>query len=386
VILLRDIDVYAPEPLGRSDVLLAGGRVVAVAPGITPPGGVEMDVVDGRGLLALPGLIDGHVHIAGAGGEGGPATRTPELRLSQLLEGGITTVIGALGTDGFTRSLEGLLMKAKALRAEGVGCWIYTGAYQVPPPTLLGDVGRDLAMIEEVIGVGEIAVADHRSSAPTVDELIRIAAHARVGGMLGGKAGIVNLHLGDGERPFEIVREVVRRSELRATQFLPTHVNRSHAVFADAKDYGRDGYVDITASSYPFFADEEVKPSAAIVQLLAAGVPIGHITMSSDGCGSLPSFGAAGELAKLEIGEPASIFRELVDAVRDERLPIDQAVRVVSTNVADILKLPGKGRIAAGADADLIVLDEEMRLRHVIAGGQWMVRDGEVLRKGSFEA
>ncbi len=385
MILLRDIDVYAPEPLGRSDVLLAGGRVVGVAPGITPPRGVEVDVVDGRGLLALPGLIDGHVHIAGAGGEGGPATRTPELRLSQLLEGGITTVIGALGTDGFTRSLEGLLMKAKALRAEGVGCWIYTGAYQVPPPTLLGDVGRDLALIEEVIGVGEIAIADHRSSWPTVDELIRLAAHARVGGMLGGKAGIVNLHLGDGERPFEIVREAVRRSELKATQFLPTHVNRSAAVFADATEHGRDGYLDITAGSYPYFADEEVKPSAAIAQLLAAGVPLGHITMSSDGCGSLPSFDEAGELTRLETGEPASIFRELVDAVRVEGLSIDQVVRVVSTNVADILKLPGKGHIVPGADADLAVLDEDLSLRHVLAGGQWMVRDGEVLRRGSFE-
>lgn len=386
MILLRDIDVYAPEPLARTDVLLAGGRIVGVAPRIRAPGGVEVDVVDGRGLLALPGLIDGHVHIAGAGGEGGPATRTPELRLSQLLAGGITTVIGALGTDGFTRSLEGLLMKAKALRAEGVGCWIYTGAYQVPPPTLLGDVARDLALIDEVVGVGEIAVADHRSSGPSVDELIRIAAHARVGGMLGGKAGIVNLHLGDAERPFEIIREAVRLSELKATQFLPTHCNRSAAVFADAMEYGRDGYVDITASAYAYFPDDEVKPATAVRRLLDAGVPIGHITMSSDGCGSLPSFDDAGELVKLETGEPASIFGEFVDAVRDEGLPIDQAVRVVSTSVADILKLPGKGHIAPGADADLTVLDGDLCLRHVIAGGKWMVRDGEALRKGSFEA
>ena len=386
MILLRDIDVYAPDPLGRTDVLIAGGRVVAVAPGITPPGGVEVDVVDGRGLLALPGLIDGHVHIAGAGGEGGPASRTPELRLGQLLAGGITSVIGALGTDGFTRSLEALLMKAKALRLEGVSCWIYTGAYQVPTPTLLGDVGRDVALIEEVIGVGEIAVADHRSSGPTVDELIRLAAHARVGGLLGGKAGIVNLHLGDAAHPFEIIREVVRRSELTAAQFVPTHCNRSAAVFADAVEYGHEGYVDITASAYPYFPDEEVKPATAIRRLLDAGVPVGHITMSSDGCGSLPSFDDAGALIKLEVGDPASIFIEFVDAVEKEGLRLDQAVRVVSSNVADILKLPGKGRVVPGGDADLVVLDDGLRLRHVIARGQWMVRDGEALRKGTFEA
>jgi beta-aspartyl-dipeptidase (metallo-type) len=385
VILLRDIEVYAPEPLGRTDVLIAGGRIAAVAHGITPPGGVETEVVDGRGLLALPGLIDGHVHIAGAGGEGGPASRTPELQLGQLLAGGITTVIGALGTDGFTRSLEALLMKAKALRLEGVSCWIYTGAYQVPTPTLLGDIGRDVALIEEVIGVGEVAVADHRSSCPTVDELIRLAAHARVGGMLGGKAGIVNLHLGDAKHPFEIVREVVRRSELKATQFLPTHCNRSPEVFADALEYGREGYVDITASAYPYFPDEEVKPATAIRRLLDAGVPVGHITMSSDGCGSLPTFDAAGALARLEVGEPASILHELVDAVRQEGLPLEQALPTVTSNVADILGLPGKGRITAGGDADLAVVDEDLALRHVIAGGRWMVRDGEQLRKGTFE-
>ena len=184
MLLLRDIEVYAPEPLGRRDVLVAGGQVIAVGAGITPPGGVDAEVVDGRGLLALPGLIDGHVHIAGAGGEGGPATRTPELQLGQLLAGGITSVVGMLGTDGFTRSPESLLMKAKALRAEGVSCWILAGAYQVPTPTLLGDVGRDLALIDEVIGVGEIAVADHRSSWPSADELARLAGHARVGAML----------------------------------------------------------------------------------------------------------------------------------------------------------------------------------------------------------
>jgi beta-aspartyl-dipeptidase (metallo-type) len=387
VLLLRDIEVYAPEPLGRRDVLVAGERVVAVGADITAPCGVDVEVVDGRGLLALPGLIDGHVHIAGAGGEGGPATRTPELQLGQLLAGGITSVIGMLGCDGFTRSPESLLMKAKALRAEGVSCWILTGSYQVPTPTLLGDVGRDLALIDEVIGVGEIAVADHRSSWPTADELARLAGHARVGAMLGGKAGLVTVHVGDAPGAFDLLREVARRSSILLTQFLPTHCNRSAAVFAEAQAFGRDGgRVDLTASDYPFCADEEVKPAAALAQLLAAGVPPEHVTMSSDACGSLPTFDADGELLRLAIGEPASIHHELVDAVRHDGVPLDTAVRAVSTTVADIHKLPGKGRIAAGADADLLLLDADtLAIRHLLARGQWMVRDGEILRRGTFE-
>ena len=169
MILIKNCDVYAPERLGKKDVLAAGEKIVAIEDDIQAPSGLEIEIISAEGLKLIPGLIDGHVHITGAGGEGGPATRTPELRLSQLFEGAITSVVGFLGTDGMTRSVESVLMKAKALRQEGASAWIFTGAYQVPTPTLLGDVGKDLALIEEVIGVGEIAIADHRSSGPTLD-------------------------------------------------------------------------------------------------------------------------------------------------------------------------------------------------------------------------
>jgi beta-aspartyl-dipeptidase (metallo-type) len=332
----------------------------------------------------IPGLIDAHVHIAGAGGEGGPRTRTPEMRLGQMLDGGITTVIGCLGTDGMTRSVESVLMKTKALRDEGVSAWMYTGAYQVPTPTILGDVGRDVALIDEVIGAGEVAISDHRSSHPSVRELVRLAEHARVGGMLGGKAGIVNLHMGDAKEPFQIIYDVLAQSELKATQFLPTHCNRNDYIFEDAKTYGKEGYVDITASSYPYFPEYEIKPAKAIVELVAAGVPLEHITMTSDGCGSLPDFDEQGNLVKLVSGEPRSIFTELVDAVREEKMPLEQAVKVVTSNVADALKLKQKGRIRVGLDADLVLLDGSDRIRHLVAMGELMVREGTRIKHGAF--
>jgi len=385
MILFQNCEVYAPEPMGVQDVLVGGGKIVAIEEVIELPSGLDLEVIDATGLKLVPGLIDGHVHIAGAGGEGGPATRTPEMHLSQMLEGGITTVIGCLGTDGLTRSVESVLMKAKSLRAEGVSAWIYTGSYQVPTPTLMGDVGRDLALIDEVIGVGEISVADHRSSGPTVDQLIHLAEHARVGGMLGGKAGIVNFHMGDAREPFQILYDVVARSELKLIQFMPTHCNRNDYIFEDAKDYGKEGYVDITASSYPYFPEYEIKPSRAIVELLGAGVPLEHITMSSDGCGSLPDFDDDGNLVKLEIGQPRSILEELRDTVLQEGLELGQALCVVTSNLANILKLPGKGRISVGADGDIAVLDDGLELCHLVAGGRLMVKEGELLVSGHFE-
>ncbi len=385
MILLKECEVFSPEPLGRKDVLLAGTRVAAVADEITEPRGVELEIIPCHGLRLVPGLVDGHVHIAGAGGEGGPATRTPEMHLGQMLDGGITTVVGCLGTDGLTRNVESVLMKAKGLRSEGVSAWILTGSYQVPTPTLLGDVGRDIALVEEVIGVGEVAIADHRSSGPTVDELIRLAEHARVGGMLAGKAGIVNLHMGDARDPFRLLHQVVERSELSYTQFLPTHCNRNDYIFRDAQEYGKRSWVDLTASAYPYFPDYEIKPSRAIAELLRAGVPLEHITLSSDGCGSLPDFDERGNLVRLATGQPRSIMTELFDTVRQEGLPLERALKLVTSNVADVYKLRRKGRVAAGMDADVVLLDADDQIRHVVARGSLMVRDGAKLRKGTFE-
>ncbi len=383
--LFRNCETYGPEPLGRKDVLGAGQKVLAIEDHLATPSGWNIETIDGAGLRMFPGLIDSHVHIAGAGGEGGPASRTPEMPLSQMLMAGVTTVVGCLGTDGMTRSIESVLMKAKGLRQEGVSAYIYTGAYQIPTPTILGDVGKDIAMIEEVIGTGEIALSDHRSSTPTVTELIRLATHSRVGGMLGGKAGIVNIHMGDAKSPFQPLYDAVEMSELSLKQFLPTHCNRNNAIFEEAKSYGINGYVDLTTSAYPFFPDEEVKPSRGIVELLKAGVPLAHITMSSDGCGSLPQFDKNGKLVKLETGALKTMFDALKDVVVQEGLPLEQALRTVTTNVADILKLNTKGRIAVGKDADLVLTDQEFRIVHLCAMGTMMVRDGTMMRRGSYE-
>jgi beta-aspartyl-dipeptidase (metallo-type) len=65
---------------------------------------------------------------------------------------------------------------------------------------------------------------------------------------------------------------------------------------------------------------------------------------------------------------------------------LETALQVVTSNPARILKLRGKGRLAVGADADLTLLDPKaLDIRGVIAKGRWMMRDGELLVKGTFE-
>ena len=384
MLLIKNTTLYSPTYLGKKDILTGGEKILRIADKIDVPEKLLDEVIDAKGKILIPGLIDGHVHIAGAGGEGGPATRTPEMKLEKMIEGGVTTVIGCLGTDGFTRSPESVLMKVKSLREQGVSAWMWIGAYQVPTPGFFGDPGKDIALIEEIIGAGEISISDHRSSHASIDELIKLASHVRVGAMLGGKSGIINLHMGDAKDPFRTIHEIIEKSELNYKQFLPTHCNRNPHIFEDSKAYGKKGWIDLTSSSYPYYPDIEVKPSKAIAELLSAGVPAEHITMTSDANGSLPDFDEDGNLVRLEMGEPASILREIRDTVHQEKVDIETALKVATSNPAAILKLPAKGKIMENYDADLVFLDKEMQVDTVIARGQKMMFGGELLRKDAY--
>lgn len=386
MILIENIRLFDPEDRGECHILIGGKKIESVSHQKINVSGIEdLTVINGKGKILIPGLIDAHIHISGAGGEGGPKSRTPQIQLSHLLKAGITTVVGCLGTDGYTRRPAEVLMKAKALKEEGITAYMYTGAYQIPPPTVTDSVAHDLTYIEEVIGVGEIALSDIRSSHPNKTQLIQLAQETRVAAMLAGKSGILNIHMGDAKDPFQPLYEAVKDTELKITQFMPTHCNRNSYIFEDAKQYGKNGYVDLTTSSYPYFSDLETKPSKGIKELLNAGVPENHITMTSDAVGSLPGFNDRGELERLDIGQADTLYKELFDAVDTEKLPMPVALKTVTSNPADILRLPHKGRIAAGKDADFVIIDNSRQIHYLCARGKLMIHDGVVKQKGIYE-
>ena len=388
MLLLKNADIYTPAAIGRTDILVAGGRILRVEPHIQIPASY-CEQVDASGLAAVPGFIDGHVHMMGGGGEGGYATRTPELAIADAIRGGVTTVVGCLGTDGVTRSLAGLLAKARGLDEEGLSTFIYTGHYAVPVQTLTGSIERDLLFIDKIIGVGEVALSDHRSSQPTFDAFARVAAEARRGGILSGKAGVVNVHMGDGRRGLSLLRRIVEETEIPVTQFLPTHINRNPTLFEEGIAYAKaGGLVDFTTSTVPAFLEEgEVKSSTGLRTMLEAGVDSANITFTSDGQGSLPDFDAQGRMRRLDVGRVTSLFAEVRDAVRDEHVPLATALQVITANPARILKLRGKGSLTAGADADIVLLDAKtLEIDGVIAKGRWLMKGREPLVRGTFES
>lgn len=387
MLLIKNADIYAPAPVGRGDILVAGGRIVRIEPGIRIPESY-CEAFDAARLIAAPGFIDGHVHMTGGGGEGGYATRTPELVLSDAIRGGVTTIVGCLGTDGVTRSLPALLAKARGLDEEGISTFIYTGYYAVPVRTLTGSIEQDLLLIDKVIGVGEVALSDHRSTQPTFDEFARIAAEARRGGILSGKAGVVNVHMGDGRRGLSLLRRILDETEIPATQFLPTHINRNPTLFQEGISYAKaGGLVDLTTSTVPAFLEKgEVQCSQGLRTMLEAGVDAAHITFTSDGQGSLPDFDEQGRLRRLGVGRVTSLFAGVRDAVLEKHVALATALQVITANPARILKLRGKGHLAASADADIVLLEPEtLETQGVIAKGRWLMKDREVLVKGTFE-
>jgi beta-aspartyl-dipeptidase (metallo-type) len=385
--LIRNAQVYSPQPLGTRHLLIGGGRILWMGSDsfdLPVPLREVSTIIDAAGLRLVPGLIDAHVHVTGGGGEAGFRTRVPAVPLSRFTTAGITTVVGLLGTDDIARGPGELLATLYALREEGLNAWGYAGGYHVPPVTLTGSVRGDLVFVPALIGIGEVAISDHRSSQPTCDELLRIASECHVAGVMTGKAGVLHLHLGDGPRGLELVREALDQSELPARVFNPTHVNRKRALFEEAVELARRGStVDITA--FPVEAGEDAWPAAeALERYLASGAPPDRVTISSDAGGCLPCFDADGHVTHMDVGSAGALLATVREAI-ERGLALETVLPAVTSNPAKLLRLSRKGMVAAGNDADLVLLDAQGAAHTVLVRGQIHVRDGAPVLRGTFE-
>lgn len=380
--LIKGADLYSPRHIGPCDILICSDKIAKIAPRITVEG-LDVEITDGRGLIAVPGFIDTHVHVTGGGGEQGPSSRVPEANISQLLRCGVTTCVGLLGTDGVTRSLANLLAKCRALNEEGMTCLMLTGSYRYPSATLTGDVVTDICYINECIGA-KLAISDHRSSNITRDEFLRLATEVRSGGLLSGKAGLLHMHTGSGDGMLEHIFYALDNSDIPVKTFYPTHLGRSKALMEQAAEFAkRGGTIDFTAND-PL---KNSRPACGnIAYCIGAGAPASNITLSSDSFGSLPRFDAEGNCTGLTFVLPDVLLKTVKGCIETEGMSLETALSFVTANPAKVLGLSGiKGTVTENADADIILLTGSLDIHTVFAKGKTAVRNGEPIIKGRFE-
>lgn len=380
MLLIRNADVYAPEHLGKRDLLICQGKIERMAEKL-PEMPVDCQEIDGEGMILTPGLIDNHVHVTGGGGEGSFFTRAPEIQLSELLESGITTVMGLIGTDGLTRSAENLYAKTRALNEEGITAYMFTGAYGLPGPTITGEPDRDVVFIDEVLGM-KMAISDHRAPNVSQEEFIKVASKLRVAGMLSGKPGVLVLHMGDAPSGLKPIFAALEQTAIPAKVFRPTHINRNPRLLEEGYAFAREGgYIDLTCGM-----TGQARPADCVVEAKKRGIPTDHMTFSSDGHGSWSNYGPDGSLLEIGVSGVHSVYEEIVYMAQELGMGLDEALPYLTENPAKAMGIyPKKGCVCENADADFLLLDKDLKLQTVIAKGEIMMKDGVLLKKGTYE-
>ena len=376
-IKIEKIHVLAPEDCGIQDVLVCNDRIVRVDRQIDFSWDRDgLIVIDGRGKLLVPGFIDQHVHIIGGGGEDGFASLIPPLQMTDCIRYGVTSVVGLLGTDSNAKSVQELVARTKALREEGMSAWCLTGSYAYPSTTLTGSVAKDIAFVSEIIGV-KIAISDHRSSNVSREELARLASQARTAGLLAKKPGIVHMHTGRGKKGYSDVLDIVHHTDIPISQFRPTHVANA---YQDALQFASEGgYIDFTSGN-------DTAGTAHLMAQAREKVPWDRVTLSSDSNGSFPVWSEDKKLIGMGIGKMETLFDTIRHLAIDEHLPLSEALKPITSTVAGALGFyPHKGCINADADADLVILKDDLSLDSVIDRGKIMMQDGIVTAKNYYQ-
>ncbi len=386
-LLIKKANIYTPDHIGLGDILVINGIIAAIEKDLAVPGFLPgIKIIDAQENIAIPGIIDGHVHITGGGGEAGFKTQVPPLQVSTIIKNGVTTVGGLLGTDNTTRNLASVYAKACSLEEEGISSFIFSGGYDLPSPTLTDSIHDDIVFIEKVRG-GKVAIADHRAAPISLEALARIATEVRLGGMMRNISTTLILHVGSSSESLSLPLALAVKYPHLGKILLPTHINRNQEILDEAiKIVDQGGFLDISSGlNTENLGPETIKPSRAIHCAFEHTKNHENILMSSDANGSALKYNENGELMGLTASSMESIHTEIRDAVFDEGLSLDKALTTVTKNPAKAYGLTKKGTLLPGKHGDIVILDKQLTPITTIARGKICMQDLTVLVQSTFE-
>jgi beta-aspartyl-dipeptidase (metallo-type) len=336
-------------------------------------------VVDATGKLVFPGFVDQHVHILGVGA---PLGQGKPISFQGVVKSGATSLVGTLGLDTTSRPLPALLLKTKVLRLCGLNALMYTGSLVFPPATLTGSVASDIMLVDEIVGV-KVGLGEPSFRRPELGELENLITEVRRAALLSGRQTVAHIHLAASAVEWiENIESILVRRGVPYPQLVLTHVNRSPALLERALRYAKNGgCVDLTTCIRPPERPSSVKPSTGFKDYLRAGGPPELVTFSSDG----NSFRVL-ENGVVDYTRPETILEEFRDCVAKEGIPIPQALAVVTRNPAVRLGMANeRGSLREGLWADIVLFSKDLKLTDLMAGGRWLMREGNIARIGPFE-
>jgi allantoinase len=416
-LVVRGGTVVAPDGVRRADVGVADGVIVAVAPEL---GGAAREEIDAAGLHVLPGAVDAHVHL---NDPGRADTEGFDTGTQAAAAGGTTTVVdmplnarpptidarafdakvaAARGRAHVDFALWGGLVPGNADRMEELAARGVVGfkAFMADTATPEFAMADDLTLYEgmRVAATVGLPVAVHAESESITSAL---AARARREGRRGVRDYLAS-------RPAIAEIEAIARALLLAEEtgcaLHVVHVStgRGVALIAEARARGVDATCE-TCAHYLVFDEEDAErlgaPAKCAPPLRAAAERDGLWAalddiafVTSDHSPSLPETKQGEDFFAIWGGIIGcqALLGAVLDAGHHERgLALERIATLTAGGPASRFRLPGKGRIEAGADADLALVDlagetaftpEALRHRH--AHSPWAGRTlrGRIVR------
>jgi beta-aspartyl-dipeptidase (metallo-type) len=365
VLLLKNADVYSPDHIGKKDILCIEGKIINIGhieEETVKALGAEYECIDLEGTMLAPGFIDPHEHLVGGSGENSFLSRSPEVSAVELIRAGITTVVGCLGVDTLTRNMFTLIAQAKYIGEVGLTAYLWSGGYPLPPKTLTGSLEKDLLLVSEVIGNGEVALSDTRASELTTLEVAKQVTQNYNGGILSAKCGVTHFHMGSGQKKMDLLFDLLENYDVKPESIFPTHTNRTLPLLKQAAELTRKKVtvnMDVT--------DQNLISS--LTKFLEFNGDLKYMTLSTDAA----------------IMAPCTMLTQLQFVYSKLKWPPEKWLPLCTSQTADYLKLKYKGRIEKGRDADIIVLDRETaQLIFVIAKGKVLMRDRHIVFKETW--